>query len=226
MTDEQTRIRPCSMFGYHLREPASGLTHLVAAAAALLGLGLLLYASRNDADKAWALFVYGTSLVLVFSASAAYHLVDRGPDLTRRLRKVDHAAIYLLIAGTYTPICLYFFTDFWRWGLLGIVWAMALVGVALKAFILHAPRWLTAGIYLLMGWISIMAIEEMLSSMPRPAFHWLVAGGLAFTFGAIIYVSKKPDFYPRTFGFHEVWHLFVIAGCFCHFVVIARYIAL
>jgi hemolysin III len=109
---------------------------------------------------------------------------------------------------------------------LGIVWAMALVGVALKAFILHAPRWLTAGIYLLMGWISIMAIEEMLSSMPRPAFHWLVAGGLAFTFGAIIYVSKKPDFYPRTFGFHEVWHLFVIAGCFCHFVVIARYIAL
>ncbi len=226
MTDEQIRIRPGHVFGYTLREPVSGLTHLLAAAAAVLGLFLLLYASRHDASKALAFFVYGTSLVLMFSASAAYHLVDRGPDLTRRLRKIDHAAIYLLIAGTYTPICLHFFADFWRWGLLSIIWGMAVVGIGLKVFILHAPRWLTAGIYLLMGWLSVMAIDEMLIAMPAPAFHWLLAGGLAFSFGAVVYVSKKPNFYPRTFGFHEVWHLFVIAGCFCHFVVVARYIAL
>lgn len=226
MADEQIRIQSGRVFGCNLREPVSGLTHLVAAVAAALGMLLLLYASRNDAGKALAFFVYGTSLVLMFSASAAYHLVDRGPDLTRRLRKIDHAAIYLLIAGTYTPICLHFFSGFWRWGLLGIIWGMALVGIGLKVFILHAPRWLTAGIYLLMGWLSVMAIDEMLSSMPSPAFGWLLAGGLTFSLGAVVYVSKKPNFYPRTFGFHEVWHLFVIAGCLCHFVVVARYIAL
>lgn len=226
MTDEQIRIKPGRVFGCNLREPVSGLTHLAAAAAAALGMLLLLYAGRNDVGKAWAFFVYGTSLVLMFSASAAYHLVDRGSEWTQRLRKIDHAAIYLLIAGTYTPICLHFFSDFWRWGLLGIVWGMALVGIGVKIFVIHAPRWLTAGIYLLMGWLSVMAIDEMLNSMPGPAFAWLLAGGLAFSLGAVVYVSKKPDFYPRTFGFHEVWHLFVIAGSFCHFVVVAYYIAL
>lgn len=226
MTDEQVRIQPGRFLGYRLREPVSGLTHLAAAGAAVLGTLLLLYAGRNDLVKAAAFFVYGTSLVLMFSASAAYHLVDCGPDLTRRLRKIDHAAIYLLIAGTYTPICLHFFSGFWRWGLLGIIWGMALAGIGVKVFVIHAPRWLTAGIYLLMGWLSVMAIDEMLSSMPSPAFGWLLAGGLTFSLGAVVYVSKKPNFYPRTFGFHEVWHLFVIAGCFCHFVVVARYIAL
>ncbi len=207
------------------REPVSGLTHLFAAVAAVLGLGLLLWLGRTDLPKAVALLVFGLSVIFLFSASAAYHLVKAAPEVILRLRKLDHAAIYVLIAGSYTPICLYFFTGFWRWGLLGIIWAMALVGVIVKLFIIRAPRWLTAGIYLLMGWLSALAVQEMLRSMPPAALSWLVAGGLFYTVGALIYITKKLDFYPGVFGFHEVWHIFVILGCLSHYIVIAAYIA-
>jgi hemolysin III len=146
--------------------------------------------------------------------------------MEKRLRKLDHAAIYLLIAGTYTPICLTFFTGFWRWGLLGIVWGFALVGIVVKMFVMNAPRWVTAGIYLIMGWLAVFAIQQIITSMPAAAMFWLVAGGLFFTLGAIIYITKKMDFFPGVFGFHEVWHIFVILGCLSHFILVARYVAL
>jgi hemolysin III len=169
--------------------------------------------------------VYGISVILLFSASATYHLVKANPQVIQRLRKIDHSAIYLLIAGSYTPICLYFFEGFWRWGLLGIIWSMALIGIIVKVFVINAPRWVSAGIYLVMGWLSIMAVQEMLRAMPVGALVWLVLGGLFYTVGAVIYITKKMDFYPGVFGFHEVWHIFVILGSFSHFIVIAVYIA-
>ena len=207
------------------RDPISGLTHLAAAVCALCGLAILLLIGHDDTTKAISLTIYGVSLVLMFAASAAYHMVKAPPQVIKALRKADHSAIYLLIAGSYTPICLNFFQGFWQWGLVGIVWGMALIGVAIKIFIIKAPRWLTAGIYLLMGWMAILAIPEMLVVMPVSALIWLVLGGLFFTLGAVVYISKKPDFYPKVFGFHEVWHIFVIFGCACHFTVIATFIA-
>ena len=134
-----------------LREPVSGLTHLVTAIAAVPGLAALLWLGRGSLAKELSLLVYGSSLVLMFSSSAAYHLANSGPQAVQRLRKLDHSAIYLLIAGTYTPICLHFFDGFWRWGMLGIIWGMALIGVTVKLFVIKAPRWLTAGVYLSMG---------------------------------------------------------------------------
>ena len=207
------------------RDPVSGLTHLASAIAALLGTAGLLYVGRGDLTKEISLFVYGLSLILMFSASTAYHLTRSTPQVLQRLRKFDHTSIYLLIAGTYTPLCLYFFTGFWRWGLLGIIWAMALAGVVVKLFVINAPRWLTAGIYLVMGWLSIFAIKEMLATMPVGALAWLLAGGLFFTLGAVIYITKKPDLYPGVFGFHELWHIFVILGCLSHFIMVAAFIA-
>ena len=207
------------------RDPVSGLTHLAAAIAAFFGLIGLLYAGRGDLGKEISFLIYGLSLILMFSASATYHLVKAEPGALLYLRKLDHSAIYLLIAGTYTPICLFFFTGFWQWGLLAIIWLMALVGICIKLFVIHAPRWVTAGVYLLMGWLSIMAVQEMLHSMPAGAIGWLIAGGLFYTLGALIYILKKPDFFPGIFGFHEIWHIFVILGCFSHFVVIAAFIA-
>ncbi|MEI8132562.1 MAG: hemolysin III family protein [Leptolinea sp.] len=207
------------------REPVSGLTHLGAAIAAALGLIGLLIIGRGDPQKIIAFLVYGISLVLMFSASAAYHLIRTNPQFELRLRMLDHTAIYLLIAGTYTPICLTFFTGFWRWGLLGFVWGFALVGIIVKMFIINAPRWVSAGIYLIMGWLAVFAIQQIITTMPAGAMFWLVAGGLFFTMGAIIYITKKMDFFPGVFGFHEVWHIFVILGCLSHFILVAQFVA-
>ena len=203
----------------------SGLTHLVTAIAAVPGLAALLWLGRGSLAKELSLLVYGSSLVLMFSSSAAYHLANSGPQAVQRLRKLDHSAIYLLIAGTYTPICLCFFDGFWRWGMLGIIWGMALIGVTVKLFVINAPRWVTAGIYLLMGWLSISAISEMLATMPVVALMLLLAGGVWFSVGAIIYIAKRPNFFPGVFGFHELWHVFVILGCLSHFVAIAAFVA-
>jgi hemolysin III len=207
------------------RDPISGLTHLVAALGAVIGLVILLIIGHDDTAKAISLAIYGLSLVLMLAASATYHLVKAPPQVIKVLRKVDHSAIYLLIAGSYTPICMHFFRGFWQWGFVGIIWGMAIIGIAIKIFIINAPRWVTAGIYLLMGWMSIVAIPEMMATMPASALIWLVLGGLSFTLGAVVYISKKPDFYPEVLGFHEVWHIFVIIGCACHFIVIAYFIA-
>ena len=203
------------------REPINGLTHFFAAIVSLLGLVVLLVKGWGNGLQAVAFLIYGTSLILMFSASTAYHLTDSSNRVISYLRKLDHTAIYLLIAGTYTPICLFFFEGFWRIGLLSIVWAFAVAGIVVKLFTIRAPRWVTAGIYLVMGWLSILAIGEILRTMPQGALIWLVIGGLFYTIGAVIYITKKMDFRPGIFGFHEVWHIFVILGAFSHFLLIA-----
>jgi hemolysin III len=209
----------------HFREPVNSWIHLVSAVISAVGLVVLLILGWGNPLKEIALAVYGLSLVLMFSASTIYHSVNASPSTSLRLRKFDHSAIYLLIAGSYTPICLFFFTGFWRLPFLAIIWLFGVIGVIVKLFVINAPRWVTAGIYLVMGWLSIFAISEMIHTMPVSALIWLLAGGICFTIGAIIYISKKLDFVPNVFGFHEVWHIFVTLGCMCHFVLIAQYIA-
>ena len=208
-----------------LREPVNGITHLVAAVVAFVGLFALVYLAKENVARLASLGIYGSTLVLMFSASAIYHLINAGPRLTVLLRKLDHSAIYLLIAGTYTPICLYYFTGFWRFGFPGVIWSLALIGIAVKLVVVSAPRWLTASVYLLMGWLSVAAIGEILSTMPPGALIWLFLGGVFFTAGAVIYILKKPDPFPGVFGFHEVWHIFVILGAFSHFALMLAYIA-
>jgi hemolysin III len=208
-----------------MREPVNGLTHLFAAIVALIGLVGLIILGWGEPGRVLSLTVYGVSLVLLFSASATYHLVNASPEVTQRLRKFDHSAIYLLIAGTYTPICFNMFEGFWKWGLLGIVWGLALAGIGVKLFFIKAPRWLTAGVYVLMGWLGMIAIQEMLASLPAGGLAWLLAGGIIFTLGAVVYVTKFFNFVPGKFGFHEVWHIFVILGALAHFVMIAIYVA-
>lgn len=207
------------------REPVSGLMHLAAAVLALVGLAALLILDRGSVQIRLSLLVYGLSLVAMLSASAAYHLIKARPEVELVLRKLDHSAIYLLIAGTYTPVCLFFFDGFFRWGLLAIIWAIAATGILVKLFVIKSPRWVTAGIYLVMGWLAIFGLKEMLATMPAGALLWLLAGGLFYSAGAVIYITKKMDFFPGVFGFHEVWHIFVVLGCLSHFILVARYIA-
>jgi hemolysin III len=207
-----------------LREPVSGLTHFFAAIAALIGTVALLVLGHNSWAKEAALGAYGVSLVLLFSASATYHMVRAGQRVTALLRKLDHAAIYLLIAGTYTPFCLLAFTGFWRWGLFAIIWSIAIIGIVTKMFLMHAPRWLSAGTYVVMGWLCVGAVGQMLHVLSPAVLAWLAAGGVTYTLGAIVYITKILDFVPGRFGFHEVWHIFVILGALAHFIAIISYV--
>ena len=201
-----------------LREPVSGLTHLGGAVAAVIGQIALLAMGLNGVEKTISIFVYGISLIALFSASATYHLVNAGPKVSSILRKIDHSAIYLLIAGTYTPFCLNAFTGFFRWGLLTIVWSIAIIGILVKVFYMGAPRWLTAGVYVLMGWLCLSAIGQITTALTPFTLAWMVIGGLAYTFGAVVYATKIFDFVPGKFGFHEVWHIFVLVGAAAHFI--------
>jgi hemolysin III len=117
------------------------------------------------------------------------------------------------------------FTGFWKWGLLIIIWLLAAIGIIVKMFIMNAPRWLTAGVYIIMGWLCLAAIGEMLRVMPVGALVWLLVGGIVYTLGAVVYITRKLDFWPGIFGFHEVWHIFVILGALAHFIAISAYIA-
>jgi hemolysin III len=208
-----------------VREPVNGLSHLGAAIAALAGMIGLLVLGRSSLGKEVSLLIYGCTLVLLFSASATYHLVRARPGVLDVLRKLDHAAIYLLIAGSYTPFCYNMFSGFWKWGLLAIVWSLALLGVIMKMLFMKAPRWLSTGMYLLLGWLVVAGIQEMLAKLPAGALIWLCIGGLLYTLGAVVYATKILNFVPDRFGFHEVWHIFVILGAVAHFVAVAAYVA-
>jgi len=201
-----------------LREPVNGLTHLVGAIAAFIGQIALLIVGWSGTAKIISLLVYGLSLIGLFSASAAYHLAMAKPAILQTLRKLDHSAIYVLIAGTYTPFCVNAFTGFFRWGLLAIIWAIALAGIVIKIFYVKAPRWLNATVYVVMGWLCISAVGQMITALPTSTMVWLIVGGVVYTLGAVIYATKIFNFVPGKFGFHEVWHVFVLLGALAHFI--------
>lgn len=202
------------------REPVSGLTHLGGAIASAGGLTALLIVGWQGLEKIVSVLVYGLSLIGLFSASATYHLAKVKPTTLTILRKIDHSAIYLLIAGTYTPFCINAFSGFYRWGLLAIIWSIAAVGILIKIFYIHAPRWVSAGVYVLMGWLCATAIGEMTTALTPFTLGWLLAGGIVYTLGAVVYATKIFNFAPGKFGFHEVWHIFVLVGALSHFVAV------
>ncbi len=208
-----------------LREPVNGLTHFFAAIVAVIGLIALIIIGWKSVGKEISLSIYGVSLILLFSASAIYHMVKAKPKVIERLRKLDHSAIYVLIAGTYTPFCVLMFQGFWKWGLLVLIWSLAVIGVTSEVILIKAPRWLRVSVYIMMGWIVIAAIGEMLKVLPVGALVWLLAGGVIYTLGAIVYATKKLDLFPGKFGFHELWHIFVILAALAHFIAIAVYVA-
>jgi hemolysin III len=203
-----------------LREPVNSLTHWGGALLALVGLIVLLIVGWGTPLKMISLLVYGISLIFLFSASATYHMVRVKEKTLEIFRKVDHAAIYCLIAGTYTPFCMNAFSGFWKWGMLSIIWALALIGILVKVFYIRAPRWLNAGIYLVMGWLCIAAIGQMLAVLPVWVIGWLIAGGVIYTLGAVVYITRIFNFIPGIFGFHEIWHIFVILAAVAHFVAV------
>ncbi|MFN8435499.1 MAG: hemolysin III family protein [Anaerolineales bacterium] len=203
-----------------LREPVNSLTHWGGAVLALIGLIALLIVGWSTPAKVISLVVYGISLIFMFSASATYHMVQVKDKALEIFRKIDHSAIYALIAGTYTPFCINAFEGFWKWGMLSIIWSLAVVGIIVKVFYIRAPRWLNAGIYVIMGWFSVSAAGQMLATLPAWVLTWLIIGGVIYTLGAIVYITKIFNFKPGVFGFHEVWHIFVLLAAAAHFVAV------
>jgi len=203
-----------------IREPVNGLTHLGGAIAAVFGMIALIVISRVQPVKIVSVLVYSFSLIAMFCASAIYHMANVKPFFLQTLRKIDHSAIFLLIAGTYTPFCLLAFTGFWHWGLFALIWVIAVIGVLVSIFYIKSPRWLHTGIYVVMGWLCVMAAPQMPAVLPVASMVWLFLGGVIYTLGAVVYATKILDFVPGKFGFHEIWHIFVLLGALAHFLAV------
>ena len=206
------------------KDPISGLIHLATAVAALVGgVFLFLAAPANWAARSAAL-AYSVTLVLLFAASATYHLVKTRPARELLLRRLDHSAIFLLIAGTYTPVCVIVLTGTLRWLMLSAIWGMALAGIGFKLLTMRSSRWLSVAIYMVMGWLGVLSFGQLFQALHWPAMAWLLAGGVLYSLGALVYATKWLDFYPGVFGFHEVWHLFVTAASGAFYVFVLRYV--
>lgn len=210
-----------------LREPVNSLTHFLGILLSITGLVVLLVLSRGEPWRTTSFAIYGSSLILLYTASTLLHSLKVNDALEKRLRIFDHAAIFVLIAGTYTPITLVTLQEnhpAWGWSLLSIAWGFALLGVIFKLFWITAPRWISTGLYLLMGWMAVVAIVPIAQALSTGGLFWMALGGAFYSVGAIIYALKKPDLFPEVFGYHELWHLFVLAGSICHFVMMLGYV--
>ena len=212
-----------------IREPGSALTHFIAMLLALCAaVPLLVRAAVHSGVKSLtAMTVFMISMVLLYAASTIYHSVNCSGRVLRIFRKMDHMMIFVLIAGTYTPVCLLTLPKPSGLMLLAAVWGIALVGIFIKGFWITCPKWFSSVLYIAMGWSCLSVLGQLFSLLPLHAFLWLLAGGLIYTAGGIIYALKLPLFDARhpTFGLHEIFHLFVMAGSLCHFVFMFCYLA-
>jgi len=200
-----------------LKDPFNGLSHAAGLIAATIGtMTLVLATPARGAINTMAL-IYGLSLMGLYAASSAYHLIPAREPYDRLLRKLDHCAIFLLIAGTYTPVLWWSLQGSRRVIFLSIVWGLAAAGIVMRIAWLGAPRWLYTAMYLGLGWIGVLQVGTIRQSLPPVVQLCIVLGGLTYTAGAVIYALKRPNLYPARFGFHGLWHLFVLAASAFHF---------
>ncbi|GAB4467153.1 MAG: hemolysin III family protein [Armatimonadaceae bacterium] len=211
---------------HYFKHPFSGLSHLAGAVFAVVGLVLLLIAAEGKPWHTLSFAVYGFSLILLYTASALYHLLRLPPSEEERLYGLDRAAIYMLIAGTYTPVCLLALPPVWGWSLLGVVWTLAIAGIVIDVVSRRrTPDWLQALLYLLTGWVVLAALGPLLRSLSVAALCWLGAGCLIYTVGAVICVTNRPRLRPGFFDAHDLWHVLVLAGSACHFILMLCFLA-
>lgn len=213
----------------YIKDPGSAITHFIGflmAAAATLPL-LRKSASHNGSTTLYCMLIFILSMLLLYAASTTYHTFDVNSRVNRILQKIDHCAISVLIAGTYTPVCVLVLKQPTGRNLCILVWSIAIAGILVKMFWITCPRWFSSVLYIGMGWACVTAFPSLLSDLERAAFYWFLAGGLLYTAGGIIYALKLPVFNARHpyFGTHEIFHLFVMGGSVCHFIAMYFYIA-
>ncbi|MGN0430682.1 MAG: hemolysin III family protein [Acetatifactor sp.] len=212
-----------------IREPGSAITHFIAMMMAVFASVPLLVKAGLDSGTRnfFAMAVFMGSMILLYAASATYHSVDLSGKELKIFKRIDHMMIFVLIAGSYTPVCLIILGGKLGYSLLALVWGIALIGMLIKAFWVTCPKWFSSVIYIAMGWVVVFAFGPLVHSLTTPAFLWLLAGGIIYTIGGIIYALKLPLFNSlhKTFGSHEIFHLFVMGGSVCHFIFMYCYVA-
>ncbi len=212
-----------------IREPGSAITHFIGMMMAVFAaVPLLIKAGISSGGQNFtAMAVFMASMIMLYGASAAYHSVNLSGRYLRIFRKVDHMMIFVLIAGSYTPVCLIVLGGDTGYTLLALVWGIALAGILIKACWITCPKWFSSVIYIAMGWVCVLVFGRLLDTLCPAAFLWLLAGGIIYTAGGVIYALKLPLFNSRhkDFGSHELFHLFVMAGSVCHFIFMYFYVA-
>ncbi|MGF0032444.1 PAQR family membrane homeostasis protein TrhA [Bariatricus sp. SGI.154] len=212
----------------HIKDPGSAITHFIGMLMAIFAAVPLLIKAAHEPSHIYviSIAIYTASLILLYAASTTYHTFDKSDKINTILKKIDHMMISVLIAGSYTPICLLVLGGKTGIILLSIVWGIALVGILIKAFWVYCPKWVSSVLYIGMGWTCVLAFTQILNSMSPAAFGWLLAGGIIYTVGGVIYALKLPLFNSRHkyFGSHEIFHLFVMGGSACHFIVMYAFI--
>ncbi|MBQ7795452.1 MAG: hemolysin III family protein [Lachnospiraceae bacterium] len=212
----------------NIKDPGSALTHFIAMILAIIAaIPLITKAASTSRFHAVAVTIFIVSMILLYAASTIYHTLDISEHVNKLLKKIDHMMIFVLIAGTYTPVCLIVLGNPVGYRLLALVWSIAAVGIFINALWINCPKWFSSMIYIAMGWVCLTAIQHIIASLTPGAFYWLLAGGIIYTIGGVIYALKLPLFNERfkNFGSHEIFHLFVMGGSFCHYIVMFRYVA-
>lgn len=213
---------------HHIKDPGSAITHFIGMLMAIFAAIPLLIKAAHEPGRIYivSLAIYAASLILLYAASTTYHTFDLSERANTILKKIDHMMIFVLIAGSYTPICLLVLGGHTGKLLLTIVWGIAITGIIIKAFWVFCPKWVSSVLYIGMGWTCVLAFSQILNNMSKAAFLWLLAGGVIYTVGGIIYALKVPLFNKKhkNFGSHEIFHLFVMGGSMCHFVVMYAFL--
>ena len=212
-----------------LKEPGSAITHFIGMIlAAFLAVPLLVKTAHHAGRvHVTALTIFIVSMILLYAASTLHHSLNLSEKANRLFRKIDHMMIFVLIAGTYTPICLIALEPSVGIPLLILAWSIAIIGILVKAFWITCPKWFSSALYISMGWACVIAFTPILNSLSVAAFGWLLAGGVVYTIGGVIYALKLPIFNAKhkNFGSHEIFHLFVMAGSFCHFILMYNFLS-
>jgi hemolysin III len=208
-----------------IKDPFPGLSHWLGVALSVAGLVALLVLARGRPWHVVGYAIYGSSLIFLYLASAIAHSIHCSPRAEVHLDRLDYAAIFLLIAGTYTPLCLLPLRGPWGWGLLAGVWGMAAFGITSLFFWRSRKNWPSVLLYIAMGWLAVVALGPIASTFSTSAIAWLAAGGIIYSLGAVVYVTDRPHLWPGRFAAHDLWHVMVLAGSACHFIVMLHFVS-